>query len=435
MFNLLLLFLIIFPIAVNPFLPEQSYTTHKTIFLVLIISLWWTGVWFKRKNLLLQWDQVPRLPLFMALLFLSLIIISVLFSVDIQTSLSGKIARYEGLSTWICYLSLFVAVLWRSSVFMKYNWLVGFSFIATLASIQGILEHFNLSIINTGSTRSVSFFSSANFFGTFSLIAILVTMLLLFTANKKKFAALYLFLLAIQFLGLLYSTTRSAWLGLAMCLFITGVYILWKNRPLFKRYISVIFLFIILFCTANNLANNILANRAATIVQDTKTAITEDNMNAGSHRWYIWRTSLPLIKEYFWTGSGPDTFHLVFPNDSAETMKYFPTVTVDKAHNEWLQIAVTMGVPALISYLLLVGTILFKAYKTIIKSKNPSIELVMVTVLISSYLIQAQFNISVVPVAPYFWVFLALTYMYALRDEKEFKINSNMSINKNSSTF
>ncbi|GAA0333952.1 hypothetical protein GCM10008967_25890 [Bacillus carboniphilus] len=180
----------------------------------------------------------------------------------------------------------------------------------------------------------------------------------------------------------------------------------------------MILLFVAIFFTVNHFENNQVASRAVTIVKDAQSAITEDNMNAGSHRWYIWKTSLPLIKEYFWTGSGPDTFHLVFPNDTEETKKYFPTVTVDKAHNEWLQIAVTMGVPALLTYLSLVGLILYKAYRVII-TKQPSIELVMFTVLITGYLVQAQFNISVVPVAPYFWVFLALTYVYAIKEDKK----------------
>ncbi|MCS5694821.1 O-antigen ligase family protein [Desulfofundulus thermocisternus] len=65
---------------------------------------------------------------------------------------------------------------------------------------------------------------------------------------------------------------------------------------------------------------------------------------AGSHRLLIWKKLLRLIPHFWAFGVGPD--HLIYgqlalPDGSI----------VDKAHNIFLEIAVTMGVFALASYL------------------------------------------------------------------------------------
>ncbi|MEH6908539.1 O-antigen ligase family protein, partial [Neobacillus drentensis] len=111
-------------------------------------------------------------------------------------------------------------------------------------------------------------------------------------------------------------------------------------------------------------------------------------------------------------GSGPDTLEYVFPAKKEELEKYFgtPNIIVDKAHNEYLQIAITLGVPALLTYLFLLFVILKRAFQAeIIAAEN---EKILLTGLISSivgYLIQAFFNISVVTVAPLFWSLLGIT--------------------------
>ena len=74
----------------------------------------------------------------------------------------------------------------------------------------------------------------------------------------------------------------------------------------------------------------------------------------------------------------------------------------DKAHNVYLQIAITNGVFALIIYLCLMAIIFFKGLK--IKDKV-YISLLMAFI---GYCIQAFANISVVEVAPTFFVVCGL---------------------------
>ena len=73
----------------------------------------------------------------------------------------------------------------------------------------------------------------------------------------------------------------------------------------------------------------------------------------GSGRIYIWRNTLPLLRERLLTGGGPDTFShrmtAVFTriDENGKTIRR----TIDCAHNEYLNILVNQGLPALLFYL------------------------------------------------------------------------------------
>ena len=77
---------------------------------------------------------------------------------------------------------------------------------------------------------------------------------------------------------------------------------------------------------------------------------------------------------------------------------------IDKAHNEYLQIAATIGIPALIVYLSFLSLILFPKMKEMFKNKL----LFILVLTIICYLTQAFFNISTIGVAPLFWMLLGI---------------------------
>jgi putative inorganic carbon (HCO3(-)) transporter len=90
---------------------------------------------------------------------------------------------------------------------------------------------------------------------------------------------------------------------------------------------------------------------------------------------------------------------------------------LDKAHNEYLQIAITTGIPTLFFYLLFIFFIIKKNIKYIRDNNlkdnkkktdsNTDYNLFEVSTAlffgITAYWIQATFNISIVSVAPIYW--------------------------------
>lgn len=90
---------------------------------------------------------------------------------------------------------------------------------------------------------------------------------------------------------------------------------------------------------------------------------------------------------------------------------------IDKAHNEYLHIGATLGIPALICYLVFISLILLPKIKILLNNDTYFI----ICLVIISYLVQAFFNISTIGVAPVFWMILGLS------DNKEFikELNEN----------
>ena len=113
-------------------------------------------------------------------------------------------------------------------------------------------------------------------------------------------------------------------------------------------------------------------------------------------RLQIWENSLPLVKEYWLIGCGLDNFRDAYPNNGG--------IIFDKAHNVYLQIAVTNGIPALIIFLIL----LFIAFIKGIKVKNNILTPIYMAFI--GYSIQAFFNISVIDVAPYYYIIIGLIF-------------------------
>ena len=84
----------------------------------------------------------------------------------------------------------------------------------------------------------------------------------------------------------------------------------------------------------------------------------------------IWKMTLNLIAKKPMLGCGPDNLKKgLFISCKYEAVKFYlrTHTVVDKAHNEYLNIAATIGVPALILYLTFLSLILLPKLKN--KSK------------------------------------------------------------------
>ncbi|AGF59179.1 hypothetical protein B0P06_002487 [Clostridium saccharoperbutylacetonicum] len=132
----------------------------------------------------------------------------------------------------------------------------------------------------------------------------------------------------------------------------------------------------------------------------------------GSARGYIWSRSIPLLKNTIILGNGPDTFPFVFPQGEL-IAKYYaldtPNITVDKAHNLYLQMALNYGVIALLAFLIITITYLVDSFKLYAFKENYDLDKQKMLGAITSlgvlgYLVTGFFNDSVVSVAPVFWI-------------------------------
>lgn len=92
-----------------------------------------------------------------------------------------------------------------------------------------------------------------------------------------------------------------------------------------------------------------------------------------SGRWFIWKNSFNVAKEYLGTGTGLHKFRVYYNDQQANWFLENGTYnsealladTVYYAFNEWLQLAVEIGMPATILILVTIVVILYKAIQNV----------------------------------------------------------------------
>jgi putative inorganic carbon (HCO3(-)) transporter len=292
----------------------------------------------------------------------------------------------------------------------------GMAIVSIIVSIYGILQHYFLDFLPRtpmyyNEVRSYAFFDNPNFFGSYLVLVIMLTISVYLNSQKKSRSSFYLITISLAFIALIFSGTRSGWVGVFCGIIFVSFFVIMKRKYLWKKWVTLLITLTLLVVLINIAEKGSLYNRVGTLFSDSYRIVTDKSTGEeGSFRLFIWKKSLPLVPKYFWVGSGPDTFAYVFPNDQ-EKKGFFGDMIVDKAHNEYLQMAITLGVPALLTYLYLLFVILRNAFKAV-KNVQLDKEKILLYGLIStifSYLVQAFFNISTVPVAPIFWAILGMT--------------------------
>ena len=98
--------------------------------------------------------------------------------------------------------------------------------------------------------------------------------------------------------------------------------------------------------------------------------------------------------------------------------------TVDKAHSEILHITAVSGIPAAILLVSFIFVIFWKNRRSIFKFNSSTI----LCFAILTYLLQAQFNISIISVAPLYWVLLGVFARENLINKHEFYSNNVKSV-------
>ncbi|MBR3229726.1 MAG: O-antigen ligase family protein [Bacilli bacterium] len=115
----------------------------------------------------------------------------------------------------------------------------------------------------------------------------------------------------------------------------------------------------------------------------------------GTGRIHIWENVIKKSKENLLFGVGIDNLYNSFNKKLIDKKSNLP---VDKAHNEYLQKIVCEGIISGITYILFLAIIFKQNYK-----ENNYLFMPFL-----AYTIQAFFNISVIRVAPFFWIITGL---------------------------
>lgn len=411
-------------------LPQEMksipYNILKYIALLICGIILFVLLILKRKEL--KFDLIDKT----LIAFYVFIIISTIFSIDVMKSIFGEKNRFEGLLTFTVYFLTYYC----AKYYLSYNkkLLIYAITVICITSIIGILQYYNIFPLyylfdafnipyEPGFASST--FGNTNFFGSFLSIAVTFMMALYIVKGKK----LYLIVSYLSFYMIILTMTRSAWVGIAFASIFGLIYVI-KNREkeIIKRTIYIVIGFVIIFVwilftpesvtsTLPNYSKRMsLDNRLELMNNELQYTIENKELDNsfGSGRIGIWIMVLKVIAQNPMLGSGPDTLaKSLLYNLTSETISYIEKTNtyIDKAHNEYLQIAATIGIPALIIYLAFIAQILAKQ-KNIFK--DDTIFILIIPIL--SYLAQAFFNVSTIGVAPIFWTLLGVIQNQQFKD-------------------
>lgn len=348
------------------------------------------------------------------LIFLGLAIISTCLSSDIKISVFGHGGRFEGLLMFIVYICIYFC---SKKYFKHENYkeiLNILFFTCMLIGILGIAQKYIsfkrlYPIFNKGICAT---FGNSNFFGSFITIVLPISVSIFTIKGSKKGLILSL----IMFFNMISSGTRSAWVAFFVGSILFFIFLIKnKNKTYFKRALVLLLCFIVIFVYLLNgfsFIKNTNITKTEESIKRTQKEIRQSVKNGnldrmGSGRIEIWKMTSKVIINRPIFGCGVDNLNNGLHTYCEEEINNRVSRTgkdIDKAHNEYLQIAATIGIPALIIYLSFIGLILFPKMKEIFKNKLQFI----LGLTIICYLTQAFFNISTIGVAPLFWMLLGI---------------------------
>ena len=321
---------------------------------------------------------------YVILAFAVLVFISTMLSSKVKISIIGETNRYEGMIAFYTYILIYFC----AKKFLKYKnnktLLNILHAIYIVISILGILQYY----IKLPTNALIPIF-----------IIIYIT-----KNNKISFCTSLL-----VFFNLIACQARSGWIAFAIFSVLMLIYLIKnKNKEYAKRALILLVCFITIFGVIYLPQSSKVRIKIEQVKNDVtvvKTSGIDDKL--GSNRIQIWKVVIELIEKHPIFGVGTDNLKNGVGENLTETSIDFiqrAKGIMDKAHNEYLHIAVTIGIPALILYLTFIALVILPNIKKIFKKES----IFIILSVIISYLAQAFFNISTIGIAPLFWVALGI---------------------------
>ena len=409
-YTIIVLVMILIPLLkLSTYIPaiEKFYITTFEIKRVYV--LWGSIIFLLSTYLYLVFSEKVKVRYIDIIIYILIILafISTNYAIDFDKSFFGERYRYEGLLTILSYYFLILNAKSLKEEKYKKNIIKLFIAMGIFQSIYALLQSYTeLSFIRRHSISymGMGLCSNPNFFGSYMVMQVLLIGYMYLYEPKKRYLIIYVLFGITLYIAESTGTVLSVLVAIIFSIFIMPK----KIKSIIKLLIILILSFVLAnlslkYVQNNNFEQELLENYD--ITSEISTITEKSKEEIGNGRLILWQNSLPLVKEYWLTGCGLDNFKDVYP--------YHGKVTYDKAHNVYLQIAITNGVPAIITFL----TLLFIAFIKGIKHKNSFLTPLYMAFI--GYSIQAFFNISVIDVAPYYYIILGLIFSEYIEKTKK----------------
>ena len=417
----LIFILAVVPLIINPKAYDYWYKPKiESVYVLIIIAgfAWFLKAIIKDKSFCWKSSSLT-IPL---LFYTATFTLSTMFSINFNRSLNGDIFRCEGLYTLLAYVSLvFLFINQVKTQEIARKLFIGLIICSALVSLYGLFQYF---CYNPTAHFILKYFparigiestiGNSNFLGKY--LVLVIPVVFSFYLNGDSFVIKFLLLTALLLClsALVLTFTRASWLSMVLG-FSLFLFLAFRNHLLKverRRFIilGVIVVLIIFFLNIYRSDHSFISGGR---VYERVISVFKDKRSQGvATRLFVWKRALRLIKERPWLGHGTETFEVAFKKDNIDYIKTFHDyVSIDRAHNNYIDTTFSHGLVGLVAYLAVVGSFLIHLLNMLKIAGDRYYKLLYVGIISGycGYLFNDIFIFSVVSVSPTFWSLMGLS--------------------------
>ena len=320
---------------------------------------------------------------------------------NLYVATKGTWYRKDGFYTYLIYAAMYVcgkAV--TSDRFRRYI-LRTFSTVCTLLSLW-VLFQYNGHIYNMFGryahnmdiwTKYASIFYNTNHYAYFMTLAIMAMVGLIIIEEKLIYKVIFLAMFVFNLWALIINDTFGGYIAvMAGIIFVSIIFII-KDRKKLVPIILICLTFIITSVCVDA-KTHILSNDFGVTYGDAKAGISNDA--GGTSRIGLWKQAFRFMKDRPVFGYGPDGLWSLY---------YEKGFSSDRPHNEFIQHAVYLGIPAALMY---IGAILSLFIYCIKRIKKLNVLMLTIGGMVCAYLVSSFFGNTRYYTAPYYFMTLGM---------------------------
>lgn len=411
--------LVVLPIVVS-FWSYDAYSEPKAFVLYTLTALMilgWLASYLAARQP--QWQVTsPEFPLS---IFVLALLLSTWMSVDARLSFLGSfptfpgtLGRNEGVFAFLAYAALYVIGVHFFGDGAGFRRLVMVIAITSLVVVAyGILQiwlppPFLGEAVKRdfyrmmGLIRILSTIGSPITYGAYLSLVMPLLAGLYLASRRVTISVVWLLAGVLAIVSTVLTLTRAAWIGMLLgaCVFLVtlgrGVISSHRRRIVVFFGCTVVALLVVLVTVVQ--PRQIGQRAAATFEVDT---------GSTAQHLYLWGKTLDLIQKRPLLGWGLETLRRVFPYQRQELVRVFGLrpVIIDRAHNDVLQVAVSIGIPGALAYVTF-WILVLAAGARLARRVSGEARILSAGFLagLVGYLVQVQFSFSAVEVTPLVWL-------------------------------
>jgi len=322
--------------------------------------------------------------------------------------------------------------------------------IGALLGIYGIFQYQGIDFSfwgrNVGRLQIFGLFGNVNYFAEYLIVPLSIAVPLFFISNNRIKKVLLLIGILSMGTTLIVTLTRGSYVAFAIALIFMfflfllsgGKGIIKKNKKIILLLLTAVIIFTLLIIIPNPL------NKPDTLFSKIKERISISQFTQGQsiiRRFAIWKFTTPMIKDRPLLGSGLGTYKynslryqaLFF--EQGQNRSLYPYGFASKAHNEYLQFWVEIGIVGLAIFIWLMIAYFNYGIRYLKRENNEQKKGIVIGLMgaVMAVLVDGMFGfpLHLPATIALFWLTLALTVVMIKREADAGEINvAEKDINK-----